>query len=265
MHTQQTDHARPRSRVSARVRTPLRTPALVALAAAAAAAQGQCPDYRLDDGSGTLAVGPAGFDAQVTWMNAFEARDGCVWIDEVLVSFSGSLPAGTPITLVIYDDPTDDGDPTDAVPLSLASRQSEATSVDELARYAIRPTPVTGGFFVACSAYVPDRQTVARLDTDSPGLSSWLLFSDDLPLDPGAAPFIQRMDEGIRGAWMVRAVAATTGCAADLDGDGAATLLDFLAFQNAFDAGDLLADFDADGTLTLLDFLAFQNAFDAGC
>ena len=54
-------------------------------------------------------------------------------------------------------------------------------------------------------------------------------------------------------------------CRADFDGDGQLTLFDFLAFQNAFDAGDLAADFDGDGILTLFDFLAFQNEFDAGC
>jgi hypothetical protein len=55
------------------------------------------------------------------------------------------------------------------------------------------------------------------------------------------------------------------GCAADLDGDGELTIFDFLAFQNAFDAGDPVADFDGDGDFTIFDFLAFQNAFDAGC
>ncbi|MFI4882754.1 MAG: GC-type dockerin domain-anchored protein [Phycisphaerales bacterium JB064] len=54
-------------------------------------------------------------------------------------------------------------------------------------------------------------------------------------------------------------------CRADFDGDGALTLFDFLAFQNAFDTGDARADFDGDGELTLFDFLAFQNAFDTGC
>ena len=54
-------------------------------------------------------------------------------------------------------------------------------------------------------------------------------------------------------------------CRADFDGDGVLTIFDFLAFQNAFDAGDLAADFDGDGELTLFDFLAFQNEFDAGC
>jgi len=55
------------------------------------------------------------------------------------------------------------------------------------------------------------------------------------------------------------------GCRADFDGDGELTLFDFLAFSNAFDAGDSAADFDGDGSLTLFDFLAFSNEFDAGC
>ncbi|MFI4883253.1 MAG: FG-GAP-like repeat-containing protein [Phycisphaerales bacterium JB064] len=54
-------------------------------------------------------------------------------------------------------------------------------------------------------------------------------------------------------------------CRADLDGDGALSIFDFLAFFNAFDAGQPIADFDGDGELTIFDFLAFQNAFDAGC
>ncbi len=62
------------------------------------------------------------------------------------------------------------------------------------------------------------------------------------------------------GAFEVQSV-----CRADFDGDGALTIFDFLAFQNAFDAGDLAADFDGDGSLTLFDFLAFQNEFDAAC
>jgi len=60
-------------------------------------------------------------------------------------------------------------------------------------------------------------------------------------------------------------LACDTPCRPDLDGDGELTLFDFLAFQNAFDAGEPRADFDGDGELTLFDFLAFQNAFDAGC
>ena len=54
-------------------------------------------------------------------------------------------------------------------------------------------------------------------------------------------------------------------CPADLDGDRALTIFDFLVFQGLFALGDLAADFDGDGSLTIFDFLAFQSAFDAGC
>ncbi|MEQ8318383.1 MAG: GC-type dockerin domain-anchored protein [Phycisphaerales bacterium] len=54
-------------------------------------------------------------------------------------------------------------------------------------------------------------------------------------------------------------------CPADLDGDGVATVFDFLAFQNLFQDEDPRADLDGDGSFTLFDFLAFQDVFDAGC
>ncbi|MEO1278801.1 MAG: GC-type dockerin domain-anchored protein, partial [Planctomycetota bacterium] len=54
-------------------------------------------------------------------------------------------------------------------------------------------------------------------------------------------------------------------CPTDLDGDGALTLFDYLAFFKAFDAADPIADLDGDGEFTLLDFVAFRDAFDAGC
>ncbi|MEO1008450.1 MAG: GC-type dockerin domain-anchored protein [Planctomycetota bacterium] len=71
-------------------------------------------------------------------------------------------------------------------------------------------------------------------------------------------------DEPVRVVRVVGEVVAAD-CPADIDGDGALTLFDFLAFQNLFDAGDPRADVDGDGALTLFDFLAFQNLFDAGC
>ena len=67
------------------------------------------------------------------------------------------------------------------------------------------------------------------------------------------------------GRRMIEFYGADASCYADFDQDGALTIFDFLAFQNAFDAGDTAADCDGDGALTLFDFLCFQNAFDAGC
>ncbi len=243
----------------------MRTLACLLLAVSPAFAQ--CPDYRLDDGSGGFTIGPSEFDAVVTWGNYFTADSGCPWLREVNVSFPGSLPEGTPITVIVYADPDGDGDPTNATVLSAASHESEPTSTSTFATYPIRPTNVGDvGFFVAIAAFVPQRQSVARMDQDTLGVDSWLFYDGELLIDPGAAPFILRMsDSPFNGTWMVRAVAEAGGCEVDLDGDGFATTFDFLAFQNAFAAGDLLADFDGDLRLTLFDFLAFQSAFDSGC
>ena len=67
------------------------------------------------------------------------------------------------------------------------------------------------------------------------------------------------------GRRMIEFYGGDLSCYADFDEDGDLTIFDFLAFQNAFDAGDLAADCDEDGSLTLFDFLCYQNAFDAGC
>ncbi|MEQ9096333.1 MAG: VCBS repeat-containing protein [Phycisphaerales bacterium] len=89
------------------------------------------------------------------------------------------------------------------------------------------------------------------------------LASDTIVYDPALAP-VRTYQYNVRRDGVADMVEASP-CRADFDGDGALTIFDFLAFQNAFDAGDLGADFDGDGSLTLFDFLAFQNEFDAGC
>ncbi|MFI4881643.1 MAG: FG-GAP-like repeat-containing protein [Phycisphaerales bacterium JB064] len=89
------------------------------------------------------------------------------------------------------------------------------------------------------------------------------LASDSVAYDPALAP-VRTYQYNVRRDGVADTIEASP-CRADIDGDGALTIFDFLAFQNAFDAGDPLADFDGDGSLTLFDFLAFQNEFDAGC
>lgn len=54
-------------------------------------------------------------------------------------------------------------------------------------------------------------------------------------------------------------------CDADANMDGQLNILDFVAFQQAFVAGDESADCDGDGNLDVLDFVCFQQLFKAGC
>lgn len=55
------------------------------------------------------------------------------------------------------------------------------------------------------------------------------------------------------------------GCAADANGDGMLNVLDFVAFQQLWQAGDPQADCNADGLYNVLDFVCFQTLFQAGC
>jgi hypothetical protein len=54
-------------------------------------------------------------------------------------------------------------------------------------------------------------------------------------------------------------------CAPDFNGDGQVNVSDFLAFLQAFAAGDARADFTQDGQVNVSDFLAFLQAFAQGC
>ena len=60
-------------------------------------------------------------------------------------------------------------------------------------------------------------------------------------------------------------VGEAAGCPADFNGDGELNILDFVALQAAFQAGDEAADVNGDGVLNILDFVAFQGLFAGGC
>lgn len=75
--------------------------------------------------------------------------------------------------------------------------------------------------------------------------------------------FFDEVSPDVRASSLAKLVCES--CYADIDGDGALTIFDFLGYQNLFDAGDARADCDGDGSLTIFDFLCFQNLFDLGC
>ena len=62
---------------------------------------------------------------------------------------------------------------------------------------------------------------------------------------------------------MLRSIA--TPAPGDFNGDWSLDVLDFVAFQRAFVAGDPDADVSGDGVLSILDFVVFQGLFRLGC
>lgn len=232
-------------------------------------------DYVLDTGVGTFNIGPAGFDANVTWLNVFETVPGGELITEISVSYgdiadnSGNLGSDA-VTLAILNDPTNDHDPSDAVVLSTTEATWVDTGFGEFVTYPIEPTVVEGVFFVAVVMDVLEGANPASADPNSPsaGSLSWLFYNPEPNLDDlGNSPFILKMSEGpFPAAWMVRATGEpNTACPVDFNGDGNLDFFDVSLFLNAFLAGDPIADLDTNGVFNFFDVSMFLSLYASGC
>jgi len=54
-------------------------------------------------------------------------------------------------------------------------------------------------------------------------------------------------------------------CPADLNDDNEPDVFDFIAFQEAFQAGEAVADCDGNGAFDIFDYVCFQGTFQNGC
>lgn len=116
-----------------------------------------------------------------------------------------------------------------------------------------------GGDFVVRTATKLETWETVSISAQDPGQLT------GLPIGPIESLSFQASNE-IDGAFFDDIeVELAQACYADFDGDGSLDLFDFLAFTNAFNAGDGTADCEADGAFDLFDFLCFSNAFNAGC
>ncbi len=109
--------------------------------------------YVVDDGSSENSVGLiAGGD--VMWLNYFTTTSGCEKIISAELTwgcplFPGHIPNGGPCRVILYEDPTDDGDPNDAVYLTEAITTVVNAETDIFTTVGLTPTVVSGGFFIA--------------------------------------------------------------------------------------------------------------------
>ncbi|MEL6740278.1 MAG: hypothetical protein AAFP26_06450 [Planctomycetota bacterium] len=179
---------------------------VVALGAGGRSALASGVDYVLDDGSGGAVIGPSAFDAWLTWGNVFDVAPGGELINEVSVSFGTGFDVGREIKITIFDDPTDDLDPRDAVALTVVDAVTRATTVDTFATYAIPETAVSGTFFVAVSLDARQGEAFARQDQSTPGVRSWYFFDGVFNTDLGTQGLAVQNTQGpFPGTWMVRA------------------------------------------------------------
>ena len=238
-----------------------------------------CPCvYRLDDGTGEQNLGVAGDDeATVAMANAFLADASCPDIDLIQVAW-GEMPAGAPVVLAIYDDPNNDGDPSD---VTAADRVAVTTGVtanegtDELNGYPIAPADVAalGVFFVVAITADTGTDRPLRLDSGSSTGSSWFATSFTDPDDPFQTGGVGLVDTfGFPGSFMLRATGRLRGsCPTDLDASGGTDVDDLIAVildwncgvQAPADCGTCSGDADGDADTDVDDLISIVLAWGA--
>lgn len=179
-------------------------------------------EYAYDDGVSNLSFGPPRTfepygDVDMLWGNYFVTQQAHELVTRVSFGL-GRLSAGETdeVTVWIFDDPDNDLDPTNAVPIFSATLTAHNLGFD-FNHLDLDPVAVSGGFFVAVGHLAeltytdgqPGYPTPGRYDPDAPGDRSWFFYDSDIPeSDLGSSGFVQRMDGPfvpIPGAFAIRA------------------------------------------------------------
>jgi len=139
-------------------------------------------DFFYDDGTTESILG-LNDGGDLCWIHRFETAPGGETIFNVQTVFGCmaypgiSPPNGTPCTIFVWDDPTDDGDPSDCV--LVASEDSQAQNVDTDFMNTIElsvPVTVTGEFYVGCVMTHGPGQYVIPMDQSTPYVPGDAIF-----------------------------------------------------------------------------------------
>ena len=240
-----------------------------------AAAAGSTTEYLYDDGVSNITLGPPDSfeefgDIDVMWGNYFFAESPREIVRTVEFGL-GSLSKGGAVSVWIFDDPDNDGDPTNAVPLTSVTTVGANLGFD-FNVVDVPATAVTGGFFVAVEHLAllvypspgdPDYPSPVRFDPDGRADRSWFFYDDDIPEeDLASSGFVQRMDGPFVPIQGAHAVRATTSPGADLDGDGVIGFGDLVIVLSAWGAcPGCLADIDGSGAVGFDDLVMVLSAW----
>ncbi len=180
--------------------------ALLAMCASAPAYE-----YALDDGTGLWSIGPADWDADMLWGNCFDTVSGYETIDSISIAFAPDVPLGREVTAVLFDDPDDDYDPSNAIPLAVTTGTTVEAEPNEFITFDIADTDVSGVFFVAAWMFLAQHEHGPRLDDSTQSGRSWAFWFPVGQVDIdhlGSSPYYYNMsDTPFDATWMVRAQA----------------------------------------------------------
>jgi hypothetical protein len=168
--------------------------------------------YQIDNGSADTSLGITPNSSSMLWMNEFTAGangNDIYAIDIVLgrLSAGSNMTNGAPITLYIWSDPGNGGNPSNAVVLASVSGVTANVNTNTFTQYLIGPVviPVGDDFFVGAAYTESGVQFPAAIDTSSESGRSWFRgFGPGLTPDPNAGDEVN-LDGAVPGNFMIRA------------------------------------------------------------
>jgi hypothetical protein len=246
-------------------------------------------EYRDDPGpSSAIFFGPT---TPVNWLNQFDVRAGG---DQILQVSVHSLlgPAGVNVRFVIWDDPNNDGDPHDAVPI--ATSPIVALNQTGETRYTFPPTDVgaPGDSFFVGAAYASGQFFIGSSNQPNTDGRSWLSIGstnlgqnfqtqatdDHLVIRAVGGEGIVDCNENqipdvCDVASFIRPDVNGNGvpdecdpppaeCPCEFDGDaGQVNVFDLLAYLDAWFPGAPAADLDGQPGVNVFDLLAYLDCW----
>jgi len=168
--------------------------------------------YAYDDGVSESTIGLTN-GGDIMWGNYFTALPGHETITSIALTWSQAWqpPDGTPCTVFVYDDPDDDGNPSNATLLTSAGTVVANGGTDVFTTVPITPTTVSGGFFVSALITHAAGLYPASIDATTSAGGSWVTANttpgafDVNTLTNNDVPPARIDDIGFPGNFMVRA------------------------------------------------------------
>lgn len=166
--------------------------------------------YVRDDGTPEASIG-YGLPQDYGWMQWFDAVGGADTITSIQAFIPASTPAGTPITFCVWDDPQDDGDPTDGILVSSTTTGVQYAGPNVFVNYPLlQAAPVVGRFFVGAYLTEDGFMSPAALDYSTNPHAAYFAVNapgefDPVDLSNNIPTHIEIIGAGIHGAFLLRA------------------------------------------------------------